>query len=375
MLDFYSKAMLLKWEWNEHQLQKCPYCNMGHPIYVDGMTRAYGTNDTVLNPEIGYSFCNCKNIWYTNWENIWKHSYNDDYMEKYENDVFKKNAFIHVEKIISNFHRLKKDISSFIDIGCGSLFLLDDIKDKLGWNTTGFDINKLLKTDKHNMIYGDADFDLDKLPVSDVIWCSHVLEHLEDPLKSAKELQSKLTDGGLLYISMPDPYFINFKQPAAWEHWWVHEHRMFWDMDSFARELFEMGYIIKHLQHNSNHMLMEFNIIASKPTDTEKKFLDIVDRRTGVIEVPIDTIDPNDQAHDENNIDEAHRKGINWIKEQYESNQDILPIAVNYYGKRLDGFKRFIAQKELGYKTIKVFIDTKNKGGCQHGECFQGFNI
>lgn len=62
---------------------------------------------------------------------------------------------------------------------------------------------------------------------------------------------------------------------------------------------------------------------------------------------------------------EEHRKGIDYIKSVLENGQKILPILVreNSDGTftRLDGFKRALAQIELGYKLIEAFVCTEKE--------------
>jgi len=49
-------------------MQECPLCGRSNRMVVKGV---YIKDDKVeLYPDIGYSFCNCKSIFYTNYENI-----------------------------------------------------------------------------------------------------------------------------------------------------------------------------------------------------------------------------------------------------------------------------------------------------------------
>lgn len=55
-----------------------------------------------------------------------------------------------------------------------------------------------------------------------------------------------------------------------------------------------------------------------------------------------------------------HKEGIEYIKKIIKNGQKILPplVAEIYEGEyiRLDGFKRIMAYKELGFKTIEAFV-------------------
>lgn len=49
-------------------MQECPLCGRSNRIVVKGVHK---NGDRVeLYPDIGYSFCNCKSIFYTNYENV-----------------------------------------------------------------------------------------------------------------------------------------------------------------------------------------------------------------------------------------------------------------------------------------------------------------
>jgi len=60
-----------------------------------------------------------------------------------------------------------------------------------------------------------------------------------------------------------------------------------------------------------------------------------------------------------------HRAGIDYIKSVLQNGQKIMPILVreNSDGTylRLDGFKRAIAQWELGYKLVEAFVCTQDE--------------
>lgn len=367
MLDFGTRHMILSWDWEDNALQACPLCGMRHPVYVQGSVKLYGTDKFILHPEKGYSFCNCANIWYTDWKNIEYSRYNRKYKEKYEIKQFVVNSKFYVKTLISKFVNLKPKINSFLDIGCGFFYLLDRVKEQLGWDTYAVDINESLKTDKHTLIRGNVEDDevFDKLPVVDVIWASHIFEHFNDPLKVAKKLLTKLTNGGILYIAMPDPYFIPFQRPDAWAHWCLHEHHIMWDMESFAEKLFNTGYVIKTLYHNINTLLTEFTVVGTKPLKQESDFMNLTLGKKGTLNVSINSVNPDDHAHKINNIDKEHREGVEVVKKLIKEGKKILPIAVNYYGHRLDGFKRYVAFKELGYKAIDVVVDKKARLGVQ----------
>lgn len=365
MIDFTCTTMKIELDYPESHLQKCPCCGMGHPMYINGYSRDYHTERIVIHPNRGYSFCNCKNLWYTDWKNINQEEYNEVERSKTANASAKYNKTIVFTQTIMKLKNFHSSIKSFLNIGGGSLFIEDLIREHLGWETTGVDINPTLANAGHNLICGDIEQQetLDKLGTYDVIWASHVLEHLHYPIKTLENLKKKLNPGGIFYITLPDPFFFNPNNPSSFAHWWTHQHHQIWNMDNFVEEVFALNYIIKVSTHEPNVLAKEFHVLAANPTAEENKFIELTRNKIDA-KVPINIIASDDQGHKIDNIDKEHREGADIVKKLIQEGKEILPIACTYYGRRTDGFKRYIAYKELGYETIDVVIN--NTEGCQH---------
>ena len=43
-------------------------------------------------------------------------------------------------------------------------------------------------------------------------------------------------------VTLPDPYFVDWRNPHEWKHWLPRKHYILWDMDSFCNEAVENGY-------------------------------------------------------------------------------------------------------------------------------------
>ena len=83
-------------------------------------------------------------------------------------------------------------------------------------------------------------------------------------------------------------------------------------------------------------------------------------------EVGIDDIQPYDEGHKPLSEDNEHREGIEKVKELIRQGKRIRPILIRPDGQRLDGYKRYMAFKELGYKTVPCIVDKEAEMGGQH---------
>jgi len=210
--------------------QNCPLCEMTHPIFVQGV---------VCNPEReseklpvldkGYSFCNCNNIFFTDWSNIDQSVYDENYRKKFDNE----SCYNAIARYAVYFPFIEKNanIKMFAEIGCINPALLDKAKER-GWQTTAIDINPNIQFDNHDVIICDLEKQ-QLLEKYDVVWAAHIFEHFKDPLSVIKNLHKTINDEGILFVSMPDPYFIDWNHPHTWGHWHLREHHIMWDMDSF----------------------------------------------------------------------------------------------------------------------------------------------
>jgi len=89
-----------------------------------------------------------------------------------------------------------------LDIGCREghqTRLLED----MGFNVTPIDVTKdfdrcIVMDANKKLDFGDNEFDL--------IWCSEVIEHLDDPARSLAEFRRVLKQSGKLIITTPNSY-------------------------------------------------------------------------------------------------------------------------------------------------------------------------
>lgn len=156
-----------------------------------------------------------------------------------------------------------------------------------------------------------------------------------------------------------DPQFlisISFNEPI------LHDSKYF--SDRFVIELERDDTVHIHYRDIRFHVtLAEFKQIANsfvsslQVLDSVKPFKYENSEKRLRATVDINDIQPYDAGHRPGNIDADHRAGIEYAKSLILSGKKLRPILVDATGQRLDGFKRYMAYYELGYKEIDCIID------------------
>lgn len=200
---------------------------------------------TLIFPDRGYSFCNCKNIWFTEWSNIdLRNRHNNEskeVLQYYLSDM----GLVHKDKdnnfLVEEVFILNKGMGNNKVLVCGNA--PETIKE---FNRLGFVVDQ-----EHSKW--------------DIIWAYHIFEHMHYPLQELADFYNNLKPGGVLFIAMPDPYFINFDNPHSWEHWLLREHHIMWDMDSFCDEAEAVGFKVVYKNRNTTiKVCKDMHIILKK---------------------------------------------------------------------------------------------------------------
>lgn len=241
--------------------QRCPFCKNEQTIVINGAV--FANKESHPTYDRGYSFCNCKNIFFTDWSNIDTSSYhNPQYAKDHVRDDYR-------EALSKLFRAYKSDFSihgnggnRFLDLGTVVSYLMDEAK-FYGYDTHGLDISEH-KEIGHKMFV--CDFDSESINEKfDIIMSNHFLEHIRYPLQAIKKCYDMLNDGGLLFVSMPDTFFINWESPALWAHWIIRQHHILWDMDSFVDEAENIGFRTIIKKHNlDTRPLRDMHILLKK---------------------------------------------------------------------------------------------------------------
>jgi 2-polyprenyl-3-methyl-5-hydroxy-6-metoxy-1,4-benzoquinol methylase len=108
---------------------------------------------------------------------------------------------------LSLIEQLMPGKGNILDIGSGNGYLLKVAKDR-GWNPTGHEIDydsaKKL-SERMNMKILCGDLTLQKIETQfDAVTMLHVLEHLKDPVKHIKFINSIMKNSAILFIALPN---------------------------------------------------------------------------------------------------------------------------------------------------------------------------
>ena len=187
----------------DKMIQECPLCNEPQGIMMRGLARDLEDNELFVARDRGYSFCNCNNIFFTDWANIKpgvsaEMSENDQYVQKHE-----------IRKYLDILKENKENIADILTVG------------KIPEDTV-----KYLESEGVNVVeYGNH---------VDVAYVLNAFQGFRYPGDALNNYREMLREDGLLYISMPDTFFINFEEgnPLRWD-WHVQENHILWNMENF----------------------------------------------------------------------------------------------------------------------------------------------
>ena len=229
--------------------QRCPLCGEMHPAIMRGLTTDMETGEVKIAYDKGYSFCNCRNIFFTDYENIEKSVYDIDYSNKYKTENVKQISIFEAEKYYEIFKHYNSSLSSLLEIGSVHDHVLDVFASK-NIDVKGFDI--IARNSNHDIIVGDFE---NKVVDErfDVIYASHVFEHFKSPAHALKLCKRMLNENGLLYISMPDTFFIDWETNNGidWD-WHVKEHYILWNMESWIEFCEDNGFKCIHKERGTD---------------------------------------------------------------------------------------------------------------------------
>jgi 2-polyprenyl-3-methyl-5-hydroxy-6-metoxy-1,4-benzoquinol methylase len=179
-----------------------------------------------------------------------------------------------------------------LDVGCGNAYLLRQYHQH-GWDCTGIEIDcaaiSNLRNDRFRVIQGSYK-KLDDLATLKyhIIICSHVIEHVYDPIDLMNKLLNILTDESVLYLSFPNK---NSKYFHAFGRYWrgleVPRHISIPDQEYLKKRFPDYSF---QSNRNSKSTLAESIFYLLKT----KKFTSLIGCLLRLIITPVHSFDGND---------------------------------------------------------------------------------
>jgi len=165
----------------------------------------------------------------------------------------------------------------YLDIGSGSGQFIYDMK-KLGINILGIepgDFDKITSKKEKLKIINSNLFEA-KLPSSsaDIITINHVLEHLQEPVKTIKEIKRILKKNGELIIGVPNSNSLAYKIfKKNWYQLDVPRHLFNFSNKNLSQLLEKEGFEIQKIRYNSRPSQFVISLLFYLNTRNRNKFL------------------------------------------------------------------------------------------------------
>jgi 2-polyprenyl-3-methyl-5-hydroxy-6-metoxy-1,4-benzoquinol methylase len=157
---------------------------------------------------------------------------------------------------------IPKKTKKILDVGCGEGAFGASLKQKLGAEVWGLEINSKAareaskKLDK--VLIGDIEKELEKLPNNyfDCVVFNDVLEHLVDPYEVLRNIKKKISSDGSVVCSLPNiRYFYTLKALVLGKEWHYVDagildktHLRFFTMQSAQETFKSLGYKIEKIE-------------------------------------------------------------------------------------------------------------------------------
>lgn len=222
------------------QKQACPLCGQLQTIMMRGKVRDLEDKTINVVGDKGYSFCNCRNIFFTDWKNILLDVYDAEYSEAEGGDEGDQaNRILEVGKQWEIVQRFAPRAKSLLNVGDYEDTFLDYLSKNNFRNMSLTTIDLIKRPSKHTLITGNFE-DYEFQEKFDIVWMSHFMEHTKSPKDTLLKAKSLLNPGGIIFNAMPDTHHINWSDPLAW-YWMVQEHHTLWNMYDWITFAEEFG--------------------------------------------------------------------------------------------------------------------------------------
>ena len=135
-----------------------------------------------------------------------------------------------------------------------------------------------MRTSKIYAVCSDIHFDLHQIPLEDnrfdVVFCNHVLEHVDDALQCMKELYRVMKPGGfgIFQVPLDSTRAITYEDASITSpkdrelHFWQKDHVRLFGLD-YPSWLEKAGFTVSTfdpLQHYSEELIEKYRLIKSE---------------------------------------------------------------------------------------------------------------
>jgi methionine biosynthesis protein MetW len=175
---------------------------------------------------------------------------------------------------------IPKDVTRTLEFGCGSGLFSEFLKHELKAECWGVEINEksaeIASTKLDKVIKSDANESLALLPDGgfDCVILNDVLEHLQNPFSLLENLKSKLSNKGVVVLSVPNVRFWNHLRAYVWRGEWDYKdagildntHLRFFTYKSLIKMFRNFGYEIITMEglnptHNTKFIIFNFLLL------------------------------------------------------------------------------------------------------------------
>jgi SAM-dependent methyltransferase len=204
--------------------------------------------------------------------NILKNNGNTVFYEKYYRDIYEGNRTKELyfkqelkrgKKILQYIQKKLdlRDVKSVMEIGCGAGGILKSWQLN-GYETIGFDLGDHYFVDDPALKLIKGDFASTK-KTYDLIILSHVLEHIEDPVKFLQNTLGVLKPKGLIYIEVPGVFEMHsgdYNRYFQGAHlFWFTKWQLIRILNRLGFEILSSSQSVKIIARKSSYCLIDNN--------------------------------------------------------------------------------------------------------------------
>jgi SAM-dependent methyltransferase len=238
----------------------CPLC--GQPVGLQ-----LGVNEAVAGLR-QWLWCECGMLWQSPGQKPVTPAGWDQVLKDWRDNTYYPER---VEYRARSYAPLLEDLTygrTMLDVGYGDPQVMDYLRAR-GWVTTGLDVCPEAKPGKHAAFLGDFLSHEFQAPLKtfDLVWMSHVLGHIQNPIKAVNRAYDLLNGQGLLFVAAPETAFIHRVGMRRWQHFKSERYWAHYSSESFAALAEKAGFktiMARKADTRRTTAWLEFHYIGQK---------------------------------------------------------------------------------------------------------------